>query len=86
LLDLVRLHEFLAPKSPPAAVRAVDTIRQHVRILATHPKIGRRVDELPEDFRELVIEFGHGGYVVRYSYDGVLVMVLAIRHGREAGY
>jgi len=32
--------------------------------LGRHPEIGRRVEE-PE-FREWVIEFGHGAYVVLY--------------------
>jgi plasmid stabilization system protein ParE len=40
---------------------------------------------LPE-FREWVIEFGHGAYIALYHYDGKLVVILAVRHGREAGY
>jgi plasmid stabilization system protein ParE len=40
---------------------------------------------LPE-FREWIIEFGQGAYVALYHFDGRRVVVLAIRHGREAGY
>ena len=86
LRDVARLHEFLAPKSRDAAQRAVKTIRQGVKALGKHPEIGRPVEELPPEFREWVIEFGHGAYVALYHYDGKQVVILAVRHGREAGY
>jgi len=41
---------------------------------------------LPAEFREWVIEFGQGANVALYRYDGKEVVVLAVRHGREAGY
>ena len=74
LQDVARLYSFLAPKSRDAAQRAVKAIRQ---------------EELPPEFREWVIEFGHGAYVALYHNDGkqvVILVILAIRHGREAGY
>lgn len=86
LRDVARLHDFLAPKSRDAAKRAVKAIRQGVKLLGKHPEMGRPVDELPTEFREWVIEFGNGAYVVMYHYDGKEVVILAIRHGREAGY
>jgi plasmid stabilization system protein ParE len=86
LRDVARLHAFLAPKSPDAARRAVKAIRQGVKALGKHPQMGRPVDELPPEFREWVIEFGHGTYVALYHYDGQQVVILAVRHGREAGY
>ena len=66
--------------------RAVKTIRQGVKALSKHPEIGRLVDDLPLEFREWVIEFGHGAYIALYHYDGKQVVILAVRHGREAGY
>jgi plasmid stabilization system protein ParE len=57
-----------------------------VKALAKHPQSGRPVEELPPEFREWVIEFGHGAYVALYHYDGKQIVILAIRHGREAGY
>jgi plasmid stabilization system protein ParE len=84
--DVARLHGFLAPKNREAARRAVRAIRQGVKALATHPEIGRPVDEMPPEFREWLIPFGAGGYLVLYRYDGALVAILAVRHGREAGY
>jgi plasmid stabilization system protein ParE len=80
-----RLHAFLAPKSQDAARRAVKTIRQGVKALGKHPEMGRPFEELPPEFREWVIEFGHGVYVVLYHFDGKQVVILAVRHGREAG-
>ncbi|MDR3751949.1 MAG: type II toxin-antitoxin system RelE/ParE family toxin [Terracidiphilus sp.] len=86
LRDVARLHDFLAPQSREAARRAAGAIRQGVQALGTHPEIGRPVDELPPEFREWVIEFGSGAYLALYRYDGKEVVILAVRHGREAGY
>ena len=86
LRDVARLHAFLASKSPEAAKRAVKAIRQGVKLLGKHPEMGRPVEELPTEFREWVIEFGSGAYVALYRYDGKEVVILAVRHGREAGY
>ena len=84
--DVVRLYDFLAHENPEAAVRAVHAIRQGIKVLGKHPAIGRPVDETPPEFREWIIEFGHGSYVVLYRFDRKEAVILAIRHGREAGY
>jgi plasmid stabilization system protein ParE len=86
LLDIVRLYDFLAPKNKDAAQRAIATIRQGVKALAIHPEVGRPIEEMPPEFREWIIEFGQGAYIALYRYDGKQVVILAVRHGREAGY
>jgi plasmid stabilization system protein ParE len=86
LRDVERLHGFLVSKSRDAAKRTVRVIRLGVKALAKHPEIGRPVEELPPEFREWVIEFGSGAYVALYRYDGKEVVILAVKHGREAGY
>ena len=86
LLGIARLHDFLAPKNRDAAKRAVEAIRKGVMALGRHPEIGRPVEDLPPEFREWVIDFGHGAYVALYHFDGRKVVILAVRHGREAGY
>jgi len=48
--------------------------------------MGRPVDELPLEFREWVIEFGSGAYVALYHFDKKEVVILAGKHGRDAGY
>jgi plasmid stabilization system protein ParE len=86
LRDVTRLHDFLVSKSRSAARRAVRAIRQGVKLLGKHPEIGRPIEDLPAEFREWVIEFGSGAYVILYRYEGTEVVILAIRHGREAGF
>ena len=86
LQDVARLHAFLAPKSRDAAQRAVRAIRGGVKELGKHPEIGRPVEGMLPEFREWVVEFGQGAYVALYHFDGEQVVILAVRHGREAGY
>ena len=86
LQDVTRLHTFLASNNPDAARRAVAAIRQGVEILRANPEIGRPVEEMLPEFREWIIEFGHSAYVALYHFDGKKVVLLAVRHGREAGY
>lgn len=86
LRDLARLHAFLASKNRPAARRAVQAIRQGVKLVAIHPEIGRPAEGMEPDFREWLIPFGDGGYLALYRTDGPRVVVLAVRHGRELGY
>lgn len=86
LRDVERLHRFLAGKNPDAARRAVRAIRQGIKVLAIHPEIGRPVEDMPPEYRERLIPFGGGAYLALYRYEAETVAILAIRHGREAGY
>ena len=83
--DLDRLTDFLLDSNPGAAVETVDLISEAVSMLKRHPLVGRPVDE---NIRELIISRGRTGYVALYScepeHDAVLI--LAVRHQREAGY
>lgn len=62
------------------------TIRQSVKVLGAHPKIGRLIEGLPETYREWLIDFGDSGYSARYRLDSDVVTILAIRHQKEADY
>ncbi|MGH6931781.1 MAG: type II toxin-antitoxin system RelE/ParE family toxin [Dongiaceae bacterium] len=84
--DVARLHAFIRRKNRDAARRAIGEIRRGVKTLAVHPEIGRPFGEEAPEFREWFIPFGDSGYVVLYRYDGELVAILAVRHGKEAGY
>jgi plasmid stabilization system protein ParE len=86
LRDLARLRTFLQGKNPIASQKAASTIIQSVTILAHHPQIGRPVEDMELGYRELVIGFGHYGYVALYRLNGDEVIVVAIRHQLEAGY
>jgi ParE toxin of type II toxin-antitoxin system, parDE len=53
------------------------------------PKVLSRIPgpvdpEQPDD-REVFIPFGAAGYVARYRITGRIVVILAVRHRREAG-
>lgn len=84
--DMQRLRDFLQPKNADATRRAGEAIRQGVKALGVYPRMGRMVDDLPEHYREWLIDFGDSGYVARYRVDEDAVTILAVRHQREAGY
>lgn len=56
-----------------------------MKTLGAHPRLGRLLDDLPDSFREWLIDFRDSGYVVRYHVGGDVVTILAVRHQREAG-
>ncbi|MBY4611651.1 type II toxin-antitoxin system RelE/ParE family toxin [Rhizobium sp. 9T] len=84
--DLERLREFLRPKNPSVARRAGETILNGVSLLGAHPHMGRLIEDLPEQYREWLIDFGDSGYVARYRVDGDILTILAVRHQKEAGF
>jgi plasmid stabilization system protein ParE len=86
LLDIQRLYRFLAHENVPAARRAVQAIRQGVAVLRHQPGVGRPVLDMPNEFRDWVIDFGESGYVARYRVDAATVIILAVRHQKESGF
>lgn len=85
--DIARCREFLAERDDAAANRAAAAIATALRLLTTTPAAGRPVAAQPE-FRELIIPFGATGYVTLYAHDPAndAVVILTLRHQREAGY
>jgi len=83
--DLGRRTDFLLQAEPAAVLETVDLITEAVEILENHPLIGRFAEQ---GLRELVISRGKSGYVALYSYEPEqgTVLVLSVRHQREAGY
>jgi plasmid stabilization system protein ParE len=63
----------------------VTAIQSAVDNLAAHPLVGRRIEG---ELRELIISYGHSGYVALYRFLVARdeVRVLAIRHQREVGF
>jgi plasmid stabilization system protein ParE len=86
LRDVARLNAFLKPKNRDAATRAVRAIRDGARFLAVHPEVARPAEDMAAHFREWQIPFGSSFYIALYRYDGGDVVILAVRHGKEAGY
>ena len=85
LLDLERLFEFIAAVDPVRAREHIASVRRAFELLAEHPLLGRVAEQ---GRRELVLSRGRYGYIAKYRWlpaDDV-VLVLAVRHQREAGY
>lgn len=85
LSDLERLTDFLLLNHPLEATRTIELITEAVDVLQRHPLIGRPVEQ---GLRELVVSRGRTGYLALYSFEEEqdAVLILAIRHQREAGY
>lgn len=85
LADLVRLEEFLWQAQDPLASVLLDFLLDGLNVLTHQPGVGR---PLAHGQRELIISRGRGGYLARYVHDVDCqrVIVLRIRHQREAGY
>lgn len=85
LADMERLTDFLLESDPLAAVQTADLIIEGVNVLRRHPLIGRSVEG---GFRELLISRGKSGYAALYDFDSRadVILILGIRHQREAGH
>jgi plasmid stabilization system protein ParE len=83
--DLLRLKEFILPHNADASRRAVTVIRKAVSLLHPNTFIGKPVEDMP-DFRDMVIPFGSSGYVLRYRIENDTVLIIAVKHGKEAGF
>lgn len=83
--DLERLVDFILELGPAAALDTFDLVVGGLAVLERYPLIGRPV---ADGLRELLISRGKAGYVALYEFDAPndRVLVLALRHQREAGY
>lgn len=80
-----RAFQFSRDKNPDATLSAVEAIQSAVNNLAAHPFVGRRLEG---ELRELIISYGHSGYVALYRFviSRDEVRILAIRYQRELGF
>ncbi|MBI5658794.1 MAG: type II toxin-antitoxin system RelE/ParE family toxin [Nitrosomonadales bacterium] len=85
LADVERLVDFLMGQDPSAAEQTLELIESALAPLKHHPLIGRPKNR---GLHELVISRGSTGYLALYRYDEALdrILILAVRHQREAGY
>lgn len=91
--DLLRLFDFLIERELASetgdldlAARALDAIQAGLRLLERFPFTCRKAGGGPF-LRELVIPFGHSGYVALFEIvDDRTVLVGAVRHQREDDY
>jgi plasmid stabilization system protein ParE len=86
-VDLERLYRFLLEQDVQAAERALQSLEHGFTFLEESPFSCRRVEGADPFLRELLISFGHSGYVALFEIeDDETVTVLAIRHQREEDY
>ena len=80
-----RLFDFVAEIDPDRALAQVSSIRAAFEVLADHPLLGRVAED---GRRELVLSRGKYGYIAKYRWLPAedVVLVLAVRQQREAGY
>ncbi len=85
--DIKRLYAFLLAQDKAAAERALTTIEQAMQLLNTFPFTCRKAQADNPFLRELVISFGHNGYVALFEIEeNAIVTILAVRHQREDDY
>ncbi len=77
LSDLERLFEFKAERNPRKAREQLLSVRRALELLADHPLLGRDAELR-----------GRDGYIAKYRWLPAeeIVLILAVRHHREAGY
>ena len=89
--DLTRLYDHLLDRATTVedldlAEQALAAIKLAVESLRRSPFICRKADEDPF-LRELIIPFGHSGYVALFEIeDAATVTILAVRHQLEDDY
>jgi plasmid stabilization system protein ParE len=89
--DLLRLYDHLIERAQVVedlliAEQALEAIEAAIASLSRAPFIYRKVSPSPF-LRELVISFGHTGFVALYEVeDAQTVTILAVRHQREDDY
>ncbi len=82
ITDLMRLRKFIQDKNPSAAKRAASKIKEGALTLMSNPESGRPVEGL-SSFREILIPFGAGNYVLRYREDDAAIVVVSVWHSKE---
>ena len=83
--DIERLRSFIKSENPRAAQRAAKRILEGVSLLQNNPEAGFPVENLVS-YRELMLTFGTGEYIIRYRRETVdRVVIIRVRHSKEEG-
>jgi len=91
--DLQRLQDFAIEREVASEIpdwttpqRALDAIREGMRLLCWSPYSCRKAELGNGRSRELIVPFGGAGYIVLFEIIGNDVVVGAVRHQREEDY
>ena len=84
VVDLRRLHDFVAEQNPLASRRLAKAVRDGVRRLKQFPRTGRRVRQsadvwAPEEIRDWVT----GTYIARYLLLDDTIIILRVWNQKE---
>ncbi len=60
-------------------------IKSSVKMLTRYEYVGKPAEDLP-GYYDLVIPFGVSGYVLRYRVEEGILYIVAVKHGKEAGF
>lgn len=81
--DIDRLRSFLKSDNPRAAQRAAQRIIEGVKLLQANAEAGIPVENLI-DYRDLILSFGAGNYIVRYCIETTSrVVIVRVCHSKE---
>lgn len=83
--DLDRLRNFIKSENPIAAQRAALRILEGVKILQDNPQAGVPVEDLT-GYRDLILTFGAGEYIIRYREEAQRLVIVRVRHSKEESY
>ncbi|MFD2367146.1 type II toxin-antitoxin system RelE/ParE family toxin [Pseudoduganella sp. GCM10020061] len=85
--DLARLLACVADRDLSSALKARAAITEAVRLLELFPYSCRSAGNVDPFLRELLVPFGHAGFVKLYRIeDDNVIRILAARHQREEDY
>jgi toxin ParE1/3/4 len=76
-IDEIAYYVFLESGSLETADRLIESITTRFNLLGTHPRAGRRRDDLRPGMRGFPV----GEYVILYRIDGSDALILHVLHG-----
>lgn len=76
--DLIKLRDERAKRDAEAIPYVAKTINKMAEQVFKSPRVGKPVKTLP-DYRDFTVQFGNGGYVLRYRVTNNAIYVAQIR-------
>ncbi|MGD2132219.1 MAG: type II toxin-antitoxin system RelE/ParE family toxin [Maricaulaceae bacterium] len=83
LADLDRFAAFLQRDHPQLSARIGREIISRTELLASNPRLGRRLGDRDE-YREIALSVAGAIYVFQYRIDGERLVMLRVFHFRES--
>jgi plasmid stabilization system protein ParE len=78
--DLQRIHEFLAPVNPVAAVQSARAVVARARRIPAQPRLGEKLSGFgTREVRRVLVQ----KYEIRYEVAGSDIIILRVFHTRE---